>query len=310
MKVLKVFVLIIILVGLIAGLVGLQAAFDGLSALRPGLYLSALERCGFFEDAPDLIIAAFSEQASSLPSSERAKFEEAVREAASPEWIRGQVSEALKDVSGFLTGKQEELTGVIHIEEFGDRFLESYGKTANPYVFTQVRKGMRDMFAQPLALKDLMAAPAFVEAGRYVRRGLDLATIVGVAWLVLAALTFLLAGGFPGGARWVGAACLVAGLVGLLASILAGAAATSFAAGFNLSGLPPDMTTRTQDLILAVIGGIIGSVRLSGLVVLVAGTVLFVLAGAVSAARARRRGGPAAFPGRPPAAAAKEGRTG
>lgn len=282
--------MVIILVGMVAGLVGLQVAFDGLSVLGPGLYLSALEQCGFFEDAPELFVAVFSEQASGLPSGERAKIEAAIREAASPEWMKGQVSAVVTDISRFLTGKQRELTAAIHVEEFADRFLAAYGKTANPFVFAQVRQNVSGVFAKPLSLREtLMTTPTFVAATQYVRRGLNLALIVGVSWLVLAALTFALAGGFPGGARWVGTACLVAGLAGVVGSFVAGTAAPGFTAGFNFTDIPPDAASMVQGTATAIVRGIMGAVRLNAVAVLIVGVILLIVAGVVSGARARRR---------------------
>ncbi len=305
MKALKVILLVIIFVALVAGLVGLQAAADGLALLRPAPYIAALERGGAFEEFPEILVGAFADDSSALPESERAKVEAAIRSAADPAWVKSELSGLLDEVAGFLTGRRPELSGSIPVDEFGERFISAYAETANPYILAQIKANTRELFAAPLPLAEFLTGDAFTAATGYVRLGLRVAAIVAGVWAVLVALTFLLAGGFVGGARWLGVACLVAGLIVLMGSFAAGGLLPGLLAGVDLAGVAPGAAQMAQEPVTSLAASVLGTIRLVSSVVAGLGLLLLVAAGLVASARSRRKVSPPAAAAPDPAPAAK-----
>ncbi len=304
MKALKVILLIILFVPLVVGFLGLQAGLDGLAALRPGLYLSALRDQGVFTAIPDLVAEVFAENASGIPAGEREKIVAAIRETADPVWVEAQIKPILEDMSGYLLGKKSELTASVPVGAISTRFLETYAKTATPGELARARQSFTSGLApyESLSLSALAENPALAMVRQRISLGLRMAPVPVVGVILLIALAFLLAGGFVGGARWTAAACLISGVLGIVVSLMADFVQAGFLAGFNTGDLPPEIGELARGVATSIAHGVIGTIRLNGILFVGAGIALLILAVIVGAARAKRRA-PAVTAQQPPATA-------
>jgi len=304
MKALKVILLIILFVPLVVGFLGLQAGLDGLAALRPGLYLSALRDQGVFTAIPDLVTEAFAQSASGIPAVEREKIMAAIRETADPVWMEAQIKPILQDMSGYLLGKNTELTASLPVGAISVRFLELYSQTATSWELARARQSFTSGLApyESLSLSDLSENPAVAMARQKISLGVRMAPVAGGGVILLIALAFLLAGGFVGGARWTAAACLVSGVLGIVVSLVADFVQAGFLAGFNTGDLPPEIGELVRGVATSIAHGVIGAIRLNGILFLGAGIALLILAVIVGATRAKRRA-PAVTAQQPPATA-------
>ncbi len=290
MKGLKAVLLVVLGVALGIVLTGVQAGVDCLVLVRPQPYLSALRSSGFFEDLPDLVADALSSQIE-LPAAERVKVSSAMHEAFPPDWVEAQVSAMVGDITSVLAGREAELTTVLPASEISDRFLQAYAKTASPVGLVRATMAMEKLKENgDLSLgRGLIADPAVLEAAaKYVRTGSAYTAILAGLGLVLVLLIFLLAGGLPGGAGWTGAACLVSGAVALVASFLAGRVTGGLAQSLGIEGLSEAAAGQVHGAITALANAVVGTVRLTAVVVVAAGVILLVVAGVAKAARVKR----------------------
>jgi len=299
MKAFKVFLLVVLTILLVGGLVGLQVAALGLEALSPALYLRVLRSSHAIEKAPDILMGFFGEEIGQLPGEERARLEAAVREALEPAWVEGEIAPALTDLAMVLRGRREELSAVLHVDVMGQRIVDAYAKTGHPYIVSQLRQGMREMFPRPLALGELGLGDdkTFAEVAKNVRFGLKVVSVALAAVLLVVLLCFLLAGGFVGGARWVGAAVLSAGILGAAGAVAVAVLGPGLVAGVELADAPEVVAHLVSDVLLGLVSRLALTVGTNaGLLVLV-GVVLLVCAGVAAATRARRRTAAATGPG-------------
>lgn len=300
MKALRVVALVIVFLGLLVSFVGLEAAADGLAVLRPSIYVGALDRAGLFNLIPEVVVQASGESMSALPKAEQEKVAAAIQATVTPEAVAAEFRAVLGDLFAFLKGRQAEVTAVVHLDQFRDAFLAEYAKTANPYAYRQVEDSVKRSMPGPVPLSDFVgSAPAFAQAARYIHQGIDLAVWVAVAAALLAALAFLLAGGFVGGARWVGIAALIAGVAGAVVFVFARGLIPGFAAGFVMEGIPPEVLGPLSGAVLAILNGIARTIIVTAAIFGVSGLVLIVASGVLGAARAKRQasGGAAAHAG-------------
>jgi len=108
------------------------------------------------------------------------------------------------------------------------------------------------------------------------------------SWLVLALLCFPLAGGLPGGTRWLGAVFLAAGLTTAVGSWAAGEMSYSLLAGLDAEMAVSGLTPLAKELIASLVNGLLATVRTTGLIAVAVGLGLYVVAGVAGRARATR----------------------
>ncbi|MEW6031389.1 MAG: hypothetical protein AB1645_00675 [Bacillota bacterium] len=295
MKVVKVLLLLIILMVLTAGLtVGQSGLAVWTMVLRTDFYADVLRGHGVYESLPGLVLAALP-AAEDLPVSERVKIEAALREALDPEWLDAQVKEILRDVSLYLRGRSPVLTASVPLGEFRDRFIESYARTGHPAVVKELRQTLAQAPSE-MPLADQVPPEVAAAVARYSGLAGTVTLAAAAVWLILAVLCFPLAGGFPGGARWVGTAFLLSGLGTLAATFAAGILLTGLIAGFGLGGFEG---VPVREMTTSVARGALSVARTIAFVSCGIAVVLYVAAGAVARGRARRAAAGAAGPGGP-----------
>jgi hypothetical protein len=287
MKVVRVFLLLIILVILYVGLLVAQVGLGARVVLiNPDYYTAVLRNHHFYEALPGAVLAGLDAELGGMPSSERANVEKALREALSPDWVEAQVSGVLRDVSSYLRGKTPALTALIPLGQVQERLLDSYSKIGNPYVTAELRQHL-DFRNIPLG--EHVPEGLTVAAAPYIQLAAIVPPIVCGLWLVLALLCFPLAGGVPGGAKWIGTAFLLSGLTAFVGSFVIRVISSGFLADLSFAGdAGPLALLPVREVATAVAHGALAVMRNHGLMFIGIAILLYVGAALTGRARARR----------------------
>ncbi len=295
MKALKVITLLLIAVMLYLGLTVLQTGPAlRLTLLDPDFYAGALRDLEVYQKLPDVIMGTlppdFLEQA---PSSERARLETALREALRPEWLQGQVEGILHDTVRFLRGQDAELRASVALTEFKAAFVAAYEEAGgSPYGVRMLERALEEELPDTVLLADYLP-PDALDLPPEVARGMTLVdpalALLAAVLLLLALACFPLAGGFPGGARWLGATLVLSGLTTAVGTLPLRTLALNFLTGLELEEVPPAVEAlHLDDLVRELAGRVLEAFQVAGLAAFAVGVLLLVLA-AVAAARSRRR---------------------
>lgn len=291
-KALKVILLVLVLILLFAGLTVVQAGIDvRTTVLEPDFYVTTLAGLHVFEIVPEMTMAYVSDFFDRMPPDMAAKAKEAWLEAATPEWLEAQFRVVVHDVVAFVEGRQESLTATIAVGELRDRFVESFSAKVDPYAAGMMAEAMANV-PDSLALADQKFIPSEVPAP--VARGIRLARVAPLAaggvCILLVVLCFALAGGFPGGARWVATGALLSGLLTTGLSLVARhVLLPGILAGIQMGEVPSFLESLdVQAVIAGMAGRVLGAVRTTGLAFVALAVVLYVVAAVVAGARARR----------------------
>jgi hypothetical protein len=295
-KALKVITLLLIAVMLYLGLTVFQTgAALRLTALDPDFYAGTLRDLEVYQRLPDVITGTFlADLLEQAPSSERARLETALSAALSPEWLQGQVEGILHDAVRFLRGQDAQLQASVTLTEFKAAFLAAYEEAGgSSYGVRMLERAFDEELPDTVLLADHLP-PDALELPPEVAKGLSLVdpglVLLAVVLLVLALVCFPLAGGFPGGARWVGAALVLSGLTTAVGTLPLRTFALNFLTGLELGEVPPAVEAlQLKELVRELASRVLETFQLAGLAAVALG-VLFLVLAAVAAARSRRRG--------------------
>lgn len=251
--------LMVVFMLLTAGLVALEWT----SAAR-GVWLSAekwvtaLSDLGAYPRLRDQIAAAID--LSELPAREEPKARRALAQALAPDWIAAQAELVLREGLGFVAGRVPAVTAAIPLREVTDAFLQAYSETGHFLVLMELRRRLGEL-PDSIAVAPYLEEAGLVEAARY-GRWLDRApgVLVGAcAFLALAA--YGMAAGWRTGLRWVGAAGLVSGLLGLGSGPVIGRFAAELVAGLELAGTGSGFSALARELAGWLVGSTWATVR-------------------------------------------------
>ncbi|HCJ10238.1 MAG TPA: hypothetical protein DHW14_03635 [Clostridiales bacterium] len=295
MKALKVITLFLIAVMLYLGLTVLQTgAALRLTTLDPDFYAGTLRDFEVYQKLPDVIMetlpADFLEQA---PSSERARLETALREALRPEWLQGQVEGILHDTVRFLRGQDAELRASVALTEFKAAFVAAYEEAGgSSYGVRMLERALDEELPDTVLLAEYLP-PDALDLPPQVARGMTLVdpglAVLAAVLLLLALVCFPLAGGFPGGARWIGATLVLSGLTTAAGTLPLRTFALNFLTGLGLGEVPPAVEAlQLEQLVRVLASRVLDTFQVAGLAAVALGVLLLVLAAVAARSRGRR----------------------
>ncbi len=295
MRILRLFLLVIAFFPLALGALVFEGATDLALVANPDPYVAALSRGGAFEGFPTALAGLISgSENQPIPADEREKMRQALELAAPPEWLESQARTVLDDLFAYVKGRKPALTSSIPVGELTDRFLAEYGKIGDPRLAADLRSLAQKM-PRDVPLEEILGAsgplPQFSEV---IRLGNIALVVLAFIWAGLALACAFLAGGFAGGARWVATSLVVAGILGLVASL---AAALPFS-GMTMAisaGQDPTGLGRLGALALRnIVSAVLWRARVVALATLGLAVLLYVAAAVFEASRRRATLAPAA----------------
>jgi len=314
MKALKVLALLLIFGLLYLGLGVIQLGIDAtVGPLNPSFYTSTLEELGVYQAVGEAAVEALGETIGQLPAAEADRIEAAILSALDPEWLQAEVGAVLEDLSLFLRGRDAELTAALPTGEMTDRFIEAYAAAGgNRRVVSEIRQTFSDI-PEEIAIRELLPDEYVSQTELFTRLTSIVPLVLVGVWLILALLCFPLAGGGPGGFRWLGAVFVASGLTTAVGAWVAGTLSYGILAGIEPAVPVAALGTVVKQLVSTLAEGALATVRNTGLIVMAAGVGLYIVAALMARARAGAGASKAGAadagtesPATPPAAASEE----